>query len=171
MKNWMQLLVLISSITSTGALLASGGSREGSGSSLPAVTNSKWKAECSSCHMLYHPGLLPERSWQKMMAGLDQHFGENASLDAPTRDEITRFLVLNSADKLDNRRSQRINQSIPANAIPLRISETRYFISKHDEISPATFKRKSIGSAANCIACHQGAEKSNFSESLVKIPR
>ena len=42
-----------------------------------------WKAECSSCHMAYHPGLLPERSWRKMMAELDKHFGQNASLDAP----------------------------------------------------------------------------------------
>ncbi len=170
MKSWMQFLVLITSITSTSALLASGGT-EGGGSQMSPVTNAKWKAECSSCHMLYHPGLLPERSWNKMMGGLDKHFGENASLEPATRDEITRFLATNSADKSDNRRSDRINQSIPANAAPLRISETRYFTSKHDEISPVTFKRKSIGSAANCIACHKGAEKGNFSESQVKIPR
>lgn len=171
MKKWMQFLVLITSVTSTSALLASGGMEEGGSRQLPAVTNVKWKAECSSCHMLYHPGLLPEKSWNKIMTGLDSHFGENATLDAPTRDEIARFLASNSADKSDNRRSSRINQSIPASATPLRISETRYFLSKHDEISPTTFKRKSIGSAANCIACHRGAEKGDFSESLVKIPR
>ena len=172
MKKWMQFLVLITSVTSASALLASGGGGgEGGAKQLPPVTNVKWKAECSSCHMLYHPGLLPERSWHKIMAGLDSHFGENATLDAPTRDEIAHFLASNSADKSDNRRSSRINQSIPANTTPLRISETRYFLSKHDEISPATFKRKSIGSASNCIACHQGAEKGNFSESLVRIPR
>src|SRR3989338_9909941 len=108
MKNWMQFLVLITSITSASALLASGGIERGGGQ-MPPVNNVKWKAECSSCHMLYHPGLLPERSWNKMMAGLDKHFGENASLDPMTRDEITRFLVLNSADKSDNRRSSRIN--------------------------------------------------------------
>lgn len=176
MKKWMQFLVLITSITSTSALLASGGMGEGgegggAGKQMPAAVNAKWKAECASCHMLYHPGLLPERSWNKIMTGLDKHFGENASLDAATRDEISRFLALNSADKQDNRRSNRINQSIPASATPLRISETRYFTSKHDEISSATFKRKSIGSAANCIACHKGAEKGDFSESQIKIPR
>ena len=105
------------------------------------------------------------------MGELDKHFGENASLDAATQNEITRFLALHSADKSDNRRSNRINQSIPANATPLRITETRYFTSKHDEVSSATFKRKSIGSASNCVACHQGAEKGDFSESQVKIPR
>jgi cytochrome c553 len=172
MKKWMQFLVLITTITSASALLASGGmEREGKSSQMLPVTNAKWKAECSSCHMLYHPGLLPERSWKSMMAGLDKHFGENAALDAATRDEITQFLMKNSADKSDNRRSSRINQSIPATATPLRVSETRYFTSKHDEISATTFKRKSIGSAANCIACHQAAEKGDFSESQVKIPR
>ncbi|MDP2229439.1 diheme cytochrome c [Methylotenera sp.] len=171
MKKWMQFLILITSITSTSALLASGGMGEDSGKQMPAVANAKWKVECGSCHMLYHPGLLPERSWNKMMAGLDKHFGENASLDTATRDEITRFLALNSADKQDNRRSNRINQSIPASATPLRISETRYFKAKHDEVSSATFKRKSIGSAANCVACHKGAEKGDFSESQIKIPR
>jgi aldehyde:ferredoxin oxidoreductase len=106
-----------------------------------------------------------------MMAGLDKHFGENASLDDASRDEIARFLALNSADKQDNRRSNRINQSIPAGATPLRISQTRYFNSKHDEIAASTFKRKSIGSAANCVACHQAAEKGDFSESQIRIPR
>jgi cytochrome c553 len=172
MKKWMQFLVLVSSVSSAGALLASGGGgEEGGGRNLPAVSNAKWKAECSSCHMLYHPGLLPERSWQKMMAGLDKHFGESATLDAPTRAEIEQFLVANSADKQDGRRSQRIVQSIPASAAPLRISETDYFIARHDEVSPSTFKRKSIGSAANCIACHKNADKGNFSESQIKIPR
>lgn len=171
MKKWMQFLMLAGSVTAAGSLLASGGGEEGGGRQLPPVSNTKWKAECSSCHMAYHPGLLPERSWKKVMAGLDKHFGENAALDAPTRAEIEQFLVLNSADQAANRRSRRIVQSIPASETPLRISETAYFKGKHDEISAATFKRKSIGSASNCIACHQGAEKGDFSESLVKIPR
>ncbi len=171
MKKWMQVLLLISSITATGTLLASGGGEDVGSRQLPPVSNAKWKAECASCHMLYHPGLLPERSWRKMMAGLDRHLGENAALDAPTRAEIEQFLAANSADKSGSRRSQRIVQSIPANDTPLRVSDTRYFLGKHDEISSATFKRKSIGSAANCMACHRGAEQGNFAESQVKIPR
>ncbi len=171
MKKYMQFLLLLASISSTSALLASGGFSEDGAKQMPAVANAKWKTECSGCHMLYHPGLLPERSWHQIMLGLDKHFGENASLDAATRDEISRFLALNSADKQDNRRSNRINQSIPAGATPLRISQTAYFTSKHDEVSAATFKRKSIASAANCLACHPAAEKGDFSESQIKIPR
>ena len=167
----MQILLLVSSVNAAGSLLASGGGEEGGSRQLPAVVNAKWKAECASCHLAYHPGLLPERSWKKLMSGLDKHFGENAALDPLTTAEIEQFLVVNSAEKADNRRSHRIVQSIATNDVPLRITETRFFQGKHDEISPATFKRKAIGSASNCIACHQGAEQGNFSESQVKIPR
>lgn len=149
-----------------------GGEREGGKSkSIPAASNPKWQAECTSCHMAYLPGLLPERSWRKLMAGLSDHFGENASLDPPTQQEITDFLVKNSADRVPNRRSAKILNSIPANAAPLRVSETAYFKRKHDEIRPDEWKRPKIGSPANCIACHGGAEQGNFSERDVKIPR
>jgi len=138
---------------------------------LPQVSHPQWKQECSSCHMLYPPALLPERSWRAMMGGLDAHFGENAQLDAATRDNITAFLVANSADHTAARRARMLARSIPADEIPLRISTTRYFRRKHDEVSTEVFKRASVGSAANCVACHSGAEKGAFSEETVRIPR
>jgi len=191
MKKWMQLLVLVVSVTSAGVLLADGdrdgkerGEERGEHKSgehksgerasgiLPLVSNAKWKAECGgSCHMLYHPALLPERSWVKMMAGLEKHFGENAALDEATRDEITKFLIANSSDKMNDRRSRRINESITPGEEPLRFTETEYFDARHDDISAATFKRKSINSPANCVACHPKAEQGDYSEDKVKIPR
>lgn len=138
---------------------------------IPNVSNSKWQAECSSCHMLYQPGLLPERSWIKMMNGLENHFGENASLDDSAKKEVLDFLVLNSSDRGGSRRGMKILNSIPRNDAPLRISETQYFIRKHNEIRPDVYKRKAIGSAANCIACHSGAEKGDFEEENVRIPK
>lgn len=138
---------------------------------IPDVSNASWKTECASCHMLYQPGLLPERSWTKMMNNLEQHFGENAALDDKTKKEITDFLVSNASDKSYSRRGQKILKTINANETPLRISETRYFIRKHDEVSPETYKRKAIGSPANCIACHSNAERGDFSEENVRIPK
>lgn len=138
---------------------------------LPAVMNQKWKAECTSCHMLYLPGLLPARSWNKMMSGLNKHFGENAELDSKTQKEITDFLVQNSSDKVHSRRGDKILSTIGPKEEILRISETPYFKRKHDELSSAIYKRKGIGSPANCIACHQGAEKGDFSEDNVRIPK
>ena len=34
------------------------------------VENPQYLEECGSCHFPYQPGLLPARSWTKVMAGL-----------------------------------------------------------------------------------------------------
>ncbi len=140
-------------------------------SDIKNVSNSKWKKECASCHMLYVPGLLPARSWDKMMGALEKHFGENAALDDTTRKEITLFLVENAADKALARRSQKIANSIQKNEAPLAFSDTYYFQRHHRELANGIFKRKGIGSKANCIACHPGAERGEFEEHDVRIPK
>ena len=48
--------------------------------------------ECGACHLAYPPGLMPSKSWQKMMGGLSDHFGENAELDEETEQLIVRYL-------------------------------------------------------------------------------
>jgi len=56
--------------------------------------------ECGACHTLYPPHLLPKRSWVKLMEpkALQNHFGDDASLDEESRVEIEKFLVANSAE-------------------------------------------------------------------------
>jgi cytochrome c553 len=130
-----------------------------------------WKAECSSCHMAYPPGLLPERSWRRLMAGLDKHFGQNASLDAATTTAILDYLAQNSAERSAHRRSARFLAAVPAAATPLRITENAYFVREHREVSPDVWKLPKVGSPANCNACHADAEQGNFSERNVRIPR
>lgn len=140
--------------------------------SFPALNHESWQTECASCHTLYHPGLLPERSWKKMMAQLDDHFGEDASLDEATTKDISDFLLAHSSDKNESRRAEKFNRSIPMHEIPLRITETRYFEHKHRKIKSDVWKRKKIASAANCVSCHgQDAEKGIFEEELVNIPK
>lgn len=136
-----------------------------------APADPTYKSECGSCHMVYPPGLLPARSWQGIMTGLDHHFGENASLDKESSAKITKFLRENAADHSQLRRSQKIAQSIPQDQSPLRITETLYFKRQHHEVSAKVWARKSIGSSANCAACHRGAESGVFSEDEVRIPR
>ena len=75
-----------------------------------AVENPAYKEECGSCHMAYPPGLLPARSWTRMMAGLEDHFGDDADLDQDTYTAISRILVENSADHSDYRRLIMQNQ-------------------------------------------------------------
>ena len=118
--------------------------------------------ECGACHIAYPPRLLPQASWQALMGGLDKHFGVDASLDTATANTITAFLEQAAAS---NRRDVP-----PTPATPLRITETAWFRHEHDEIPPTVWKRKSIGSPANCGACHAGAEQGRFSEHGVRIP-
>lgn len=144
---------------------------DGGGNVLPRTTNKAWQQECASCHIAYSPAFLPKASWRRLMGGLDQHFGENASLDPATQADILRFLEANAADSGISRMGSRVMQSTGASAAPLRITETRWFVHKHDEVSQATWSRKSIGSAANCAACHRQAEQGVFDEDTVRIPK
>ena len=155
---------LIAALSAPAFSLAS--ENEDEGQLLPRVANAKWKTECASCHTLYHPGLLPERSWRKLMGGLDKHFGDNASLDPPAQKEITDFLVKHSA-----RAGSRYAKSVPAGATPLSMTETAWFKREHREVRADVWKRTKVGSASNCVACHKGADEGGFSERGVAIPR
>jgi len=144
---------------------------EGRGTLMPRVANKAWQQECASCHIGFAPGFLPKASWRKMMGNLDNHFGDNASLDPATRDEILRFLEANAADSGSSKIGSKTMRSLAPGAAPQRITETRWFVNEHDEVSRATWKRKSVGSAANCAACHKQAEKGQFDEHRVSIPK
>jgi len=138
---------------------------------LSAVSNKLYATECSACHFAYQPGWLPAKSWKKMMGSLDDHFGENAELDQQTNNQITQYLVAESADVQPNRKSQKILRSIRENETPLRISTLRYMLNKHDEIPDRLIKgNPKVGSRANCIACHTGASEGSFNEHGVNIP-
>ena len=154
-------LILALALGSTAALADSdkyGGENRGK-PVLSGQSNSKWKQECGSCHMAFPPGLLPAESWRKMMGGLDKHFGTDASLTAQENREITAYLVKNASNRWR------------APSAPLRITETAWFQRKHDELAPAVWKRAAIKSPANCVACHAGADKGDFEEDRVRIPR
>lgn len=142
------------------------------GRRMPAATNATWAKECAACHMLYPPALLPARSWQKMMGGLTDHFGEDASLDATATSEIAGFLSMYAADAGWGGRGERVARSIAARDTPLRVTQTRWFTGNHHEISPAVYKRPAIKGAYNCVACHgAGAEQGVFDEEAVRIPK
>ena len=105
------------------------------------------------------------------MLELEDHFGDNAELDAETHRSITRHLLTNSADKSEYRRSKKFSRSISSNDVPVRISEIPYFKHEHDEI-PAHFvtANAKVNSFSQCDACHAKAEQGSFNEHDVRIP-
>ncbi|MDQ7072596.1 MAG: diheme cytochrome c [Gammaproteobacteria bacterium] len=135
------------------------------------VTNQLYRSECGSCHFAYQPGLLPSRSWKKLMSGLDDHFGDNAELMPEDYTVIIKYLTKNSAEFSDHKRSRRINNSLAKDDTPLRITDTPYFKRKHRELSLSQITNNpEIGSISNCVACHRQADKGSFSEGEIKIP-
>jgi hypothetical protein len=125
-----------------------------------AGSNAKWKAECGACHVAFPAQLLPAASWQRLMKGLDKHFGTDASVDAATAAEISAFLDKYAGSK----------RGI-AGETTLRVSETAWFQREHRKVDAATWKNPKVKSAANCAACHTAAETGDYRERGIRIPQ
>lgn len=140
--------------------------------SFPAVTHPATKNECAACHMAYPAGLLPARSWKRMMGELDRHFGEDASLSAQEVAQIEKYLTDSAADSTQaSRLMNRIASGIAPGATPQRFTETPFFGYLHDEVPSSVWKRKAIASKSNCVACHTKAEQGSFVEREIRIPK
>ena len=127
------------------------------------VTNEFYRKECGACHFAFQPGLLPSASWEKIMAGLEDHFGDNAMLDETSRKEITAYLVQNAAEFGEGRKSYKIMRSL-GTQVPLRITEVPYFKREHREVSGRFLKRKGIKTLVNCEACHTSASEGVYDD-------
>lgn len=138
------------------ALVTTGPARADDRFTLPA--NETWKTECGACHVPYPPQLLPARSWRAVMAGLDRHFGSDASLDPKAAAEVAAVL---------ERHAGRDRGGPTA----IRITETPWFRREHREVRPAEWRRAEIKSPANCGACHPAADRGDFDEDAVRLPR
>ena len=90
--------------------------------------------ECGACHMAYPAGFLPSRSWETLMQGLDDHFGDNAELPSETTAAISAWLQANAGDAGNTRQGYRMLRGIDPAQTPLRITELSYFKREHDEV-------------------------------------
>jgi mono/diheme cytochrome c family protein len=131
------------------------------GSRVPLLP--KYVQECAACHVAYPAGFLPAASWQRVMGGLNKHYGTDASLDDATAREISAWLKAHAGTY------KRVNEEPPHD----RITQSAWFLRKHrdGEVPANVWKRASVGSPSNCSACHTNAAKGNFSEHEVRIPK
>lgn len=132
--------------------------------------NAQWRDECGSCHVAFHPNLLPSRSWARIMAEQKQHFGADLGLDAPTSAALLAFMTANSADSRSTEASFKIERSLKAQDVPLRVTETPYWIKKHSDIAAADWQSPQVKSKTNCVACHSDAEAGTFQDAAMRIP-
>ena len=115
--------------------------------------NERWQAECGSCHIAYPPQLLPAQSWQRLMAGLDRHFGADASVEPAVAAEIGAFLQRHSGT----------GKRVAGAAESLRITQTRWFLREHRGLTAKN--------PASCDSCHTTAAQGDFRERNLRTPR
>lgn len=124
------------------------------------IDQAKYVEECGSCHVAYPPQLLEAQGWRALMTGLDRHFGADASLDARTAAEINAWLERNAGTR-----------ARLASVAEPRISATRWFRHEHDEVPASLWRSAGVKTPANCSACHRAAEKGDYSERSLRLPR
>ena len=104
------------------------------------VENEPYRSECGGCHFAYQPGLLPRHDWERIMDSLEEHYGDDASLDEMPATEIRGYLLENAADRASQSRSRAFSAGSDASDILPRITNTNYFRREHYEI-PARLVR------------------------------
>jgi len=126
--------------------------------------------ECASCHTLYPPFLLPRASWKKMMTTLEDHFGDDASLEKKDRLSIETYLLQHSAESSTKESAFYILKSVNGKKDIIAITETPYWKRRHQVIDPKDFNRTNVRSKANCKACHGQFEQGLLEDDQIAIP-
>ncbi|KCV81119.1 cytochrome B561 [Actibacterium atlanticum] len=124
---------------------------------------------CAACHMAYHPSTRPAASWELMMGGLGEHFGEDASLPEETRIEVAAWLTEHAAATTDSKPA--LLWSDLRESTPVALPDTEAWKRLHTSVDEASFRQRNIYSRSNCIACHADAETGWFSPFQISIPK
>ncbi|MDY6832722.1 MAG: diheme cytochrome c [Thermodesulfobacteriota bacterium] len=137
---------------------------------LKPVDNPVYLETCGACHFAYQPELLPAASWEKILSGLNDHFGEAVALEEDVRQAVGAYLRSHSAETSSAEIAGKIMDSLEGQ-IPTRITDVFFIQKKHHGIPGDVFKRASVGTFSNCAACHTTAAGGVYDEDDVRIPR
>ncbi len=129
------------------------------------ITFEEYRQECGSCHIAYAPFLLPKSAWNSMMSDLENHFGDDASLEEETHARIAAFLEKYASNVLDTKFQTKEDSK------EITITKTPYWEVAHRKMNPKIFKTEAIKSKANCQTCHKDAESGIFAKREVDYPR
>lgn len=133
-----------------------------------------YNTKCGDCHKAYPAYMLPARSWERIMGGLDNHFGEeitDKNISSKDKIFILKYLTNNSAEYSSNKVAVKLLDSLKADEAPKAITKTQYWENSHKDIDVAVYKQKNIKDKANCFACHEGFEKGIFDNCKINIPK
>lgn len=131
------------------------------GPRMPSQVPERYTAECAACHVAYPPGFLPAQSWQRIMGGLEKHYGSDATMDADSVRQINAWLTANSGT------GRRMREAPPED----RITRSSWFVREHRKVDPSTWQHPKVRSAAQCQACHVQAAQGQFDDHQIRLPR
>lgn len=143
---------------------------------LPADTPPAFLDECGSCHIAFPPRLLSAEDWRRVMARLDRHYGDNASMDEKTRRAIEDFLVSNAGSAAKVGAGWTAFSAVVGGAgaasdsEPPRLTATRWFKRKHHEVPREMWSHAKVKTPANCAACHTRAAAGSYREREIVMP-
>lgn len=101
------------------------------------------------------------------MSDLENHFGDDASLDQEDTQNILNFLLENSAENSTKEYSVKVLNSIKNKDI-IAITQTPFWKKEHRDIPKEIFEKKQVKSKANCKACHIDIEKGLIEDDKIK---
>ncbi|HZP85385.1 MAG TPA: cytochrome b/b6 domain-containing protein [Burkholderiales bacterium] len=132
----------------------------------PLPTNATWQAECGSCHIAFHPSLLTARSWDRLLAQQQEHFGEDLGLEQKTIEDLRTYARAHAAERLESPVAWKMAKSGPTGDAPIEITATRYWQHRHASIDAVTWKSVK---KSDCGACHLDAEAGTFEPGAIHI--
>lgn len=101
------------------------------------------------------------------MNNLENHFGDDASLQEETKNHILSFLLKNSAETSTMQSSLGFLNSI-SNKDIISMTQTKFWDEKHKKIPKEFFQKEDIKSKANCKACHSDIERGLIENENIK---
>jgi len=135
------------------------------------VNDDTYAKECGSCHFTYMPGMLPERSWRKLMATTDKHFGESLALAPDAAKHIESYLAANAADHSPYRGSELMLWELPKDAVPTRITMLPLMRHRHVVIRKLmTDTNTPLHVLSSCETCHEQAATGSFAYDHIVVP-
>jgi hypothetical protein len=123
-----------------------------------------FESECAACHVGYPARLLRPAEWAMVLGALDRHYGVDASLDQAALAAVATYLGASP------RATGAGSGGKAASPLP-RITTSAWFREEHDEVPGRVWASPAVKTAANCSACHVGAERGNFAEDSVRLPK
>jgi len=129
-----------------------------------------WQQECGSCHLAFHPSLLPAQSWAVMMDELEDHFGDNAWVDDQTKAKLTGYARMQAADQTNSEVARLVRSQSNPDGTDQKITELEFWKTRHQNIRKEDYQDPRVKGRLDCKACHPYAAFGSFEDSHIRFP-